>query len=145
MTRKKKHSIPLQLIELEDMSFHILIETEFQNNRKGKWAIDTGASKTVFDSNETSLFQFTESNEDEIQSAGIGEMQIETQTGILPLVKIDSLKLIDWPVALIDLQYVNKLYSQFTNESIIGLLGSDFLVKYNAVIDYKKLTLSFTS
>jgi len=144
MKRKTKISIPLQLIELEEQSYHILVETIFTENIKGKWAIDTGASKTVFDVNETQLFHFTESSELDIQSAGIGEMQIETQAGILPFLKFDELELCDWPVALIDLKHVNHLYSQFTNEIIIGLLGSDFLVKYNAIIDYKKRTLTLT-
>ena len=51
MSKKKKYVVPLQLVELEDENYHILIETIFQNGEKGKWAIDTGASKTVFDAN----------------------------------------------------------------------------------------------
>lgn len=142
MARKKSHKFPIQLIELEDENYHILIETEFQNGVKGKWAIDTGASKSVFDENQNELYQIKPILNTEVQSAGIGEMQIDTQPGILPLLKIGNLTLKDWPVAIIDLQYVNKLYHQFAHETIFGLLGSDFLVQHQAKIDYKKLVLT---
>lgn len=141
MTRKKYYTIPLQLIELEDDNYHILIETEFHNGEKGKWAIDTGASKTVFDINQKQFFEFSEVGNTEIRSAGLGEAQIDTMAGLLPLVKLGALQLDNWPVAIIDMQFVNKLYSQFTNEIIVGLLGSDFLVQHRAIIDFKKLTL----
>lgn len=143
MARKTKYVIPLQLIELENENYHILIETEFLNGESGKWAIDTGASKSVFDTNQLNHFRFTENSNTDIQSSGIGEVQIETQTGIIFKLKIGDFELNHWPVAIIDLQFVNKLYSQFTEETIVGLLGSDFLVAYSAVIDYRKLELTF--
>ena len=141
MARKKYYSVPLQLIELEDDNYHILIETEFQNGEKGKWAIDTGASKTVFDIHHDQYYRLTEQLNTEIKSAGLGETQIDTLSGVLPILKLGVLKLDDWPVAIIDMQYVNKLYSQFTNEVIVGLLGSDFLVQHKAIIDFKTLEL----
>ncbi|MFA9390581.1 MAG: aspartyl protease family protein [Prolixibacteraceae bacterium] len=142
MARKKSHTFPIQLITLEDENYHILIETEFQHQHKGKWAIDTGASKSVFDENQKDCYQLSPVLNMDVQSAGIGEMQIETQNGILPVLKLGDLLLNNWPVAIIDLQYVNKLYEQFTNETIFGLLGSDFLVQHQAKIDYKKLVLT---
>ena len=145
MARKKKYTISIQLIELEDENYHILVETEFINKQRGKWAIDTGASKSVFDVNRDDLYIIDDTGNTEVKSAGIGEHQIETKTGSLPMFMIDGLVLTNWHVALIDLSYVNQLYVQFTNEKIIGLLGSDFLVMHNAVIDYKNLTLTFNS
>lgn len=143
MSRKKKHVISFQLIELEEDNYHILIETIFQNGEKGKWAIDTGASKSVFDANQLNHFKITDNSNNDVQSAGIGEIQIETQTGVLSDVKIGEVEIKNWSVAIIDLQHVNKLYDQFTNETIVGLIGSDFLVKYSAIIDYRKQELIF--
>lgn len=143
MARKKTHTLPIQLVELEDQNYHILIETSFQHMLKGKWVIDTGASKTVFDLNQLSYFELSEEQNPEIRSAGIGEGHIETQTGILPLLKLGDAELINWPVAIIDLGHINELYQQFTNENIVGLLGSDFLVQHRARIDFRKLTFTF--
>lgn len=143
MARKKTHALPIQLMELEEENYHILIETGFQNNQKGKWVIDTGASKTVFDVHQDEHYHLVTNIYTDVQSAGIGETHIETLTGILPVLKMGDLELKDWPVAIIDLQHINELYQQFTNETIVGLLGSDFLVQHHAKIDYKKLVLTF--
>ena len=143
MSKKKKYVVPLQLVELEDENYHILIETIFQNGEKGKWAIDTGASKTVFDANLIEHFKLNNEANIDVQSAGIGEGQIETQTGILTNIKIGHAEIKNRNVALIDLKHVNKLYEQFTSEQIVGLLGSDFLFEFKSIIDYKKLQLTF--
>ena len=142
MARKKAYTYPIQLIELEDENYHILLETEFLNGIKGKWAIDTGASKSVFDQNQNELFELVYQANTEVQSAGIGEDQIDTKSGTLTVFKLGDLILNNWSVAIIDLQYVNRLYKQFANETIFGLLGSDFLVRFQARIDYKKLLLT---
>jgi hypothetical protein len=139
---QKKITIPIQLIELEDKNYHILIETEFKNGDKGKWAIDTGASKTVFDVNFPQHFKLLAKGDSDLQSAGIVEAKIETQSGLLHLLKLGKLELNHFPVALIDLQFINNLYQQFTSETLVGLLGSDFLVNHKAIIDYKKLVLT---
>jgi len=39
------------------------------------------------------------------------------------------------------LQHINTIYSKFVDKPIIGLLGGDFLMKYNAEILYKKKLL----
>ncbi|HKJ79625.1 MAG TPA: hypothetical protein VKA10_08820, partial [Prolixibacteraceae bacterium] len=68
-----KIKIPLQIIELEEGNFHIIAEGKFTNGTNGYWAIDTGASKTVFDKNQEEMYSFTEEMTEEIHSAGIGE------------------------------------------------------------------------
>ena len=49
--------------------------------------------------------------------------------------------------AIIDLQYVNSLYDKHLHRRVAGLLGSDFLVKHEAIIDYrnKELTLKVSA
>jgi len=141
MARKKITIVPVELIELEDQNFHILLNSQLSGNNWGKWVIDTGASKTVFDINLKNHFKVVEMNNTEIQSAGIGEGNIETQVGMLHSINIGALHLIDEPVALINLKFINELYSKFSDEQIVGLIGSDFLVKYQAIINYKKKEL----
>ncbi|HPR32941.1 MAG TPA: hypothetical protein PLK12_12625 [Prolixibacteraceae bacterium] len=142
--KRKKAGIPLQVVKLEEDNYHILIETVMGNGDRCKWVVDTGASKTVFDFNRKEHFTELPEMLTEIQSAGISEGPIDTRVGMLcPLIfaghSIESMI-----VALIDLSHINKLYDRYTQESIAGLIGSDFLIKYDAVIDFsqKKLFLN---
>jgi hypothetical protein len=48
----------------------------------------------------------------------------------------------DLQCALIDLSGINEMYQQHCNRKICGLLGSDFLLKYKAVINYERRILS---
>ncbi len=137
----KKFSIPVKLIELDNQSFHLLIEAKI-NNIPLNLIIDTGASRTVFDRKilEGSLAG-KEIDMNNMQSAGIMAEQIESRMAVAEVFRIGDLKLKDYPVIMIDLDAINKLYLKVAGEKIHGLLGSDFLLKMKAIIDYKKLVL----
>lgn len=134
----------MQLVALENENYHLLVDSLFDNNESGKWTIDTGASKTVFDGNLSHLFNAVSDPETEVRSAGIGEGHIETQTGVLHRVRFGALEMKSWPVAIIDLKHINALYKSYANEQIVGLLGSDFLLSHKAVIDFERMELLFT-
>lgn len=142
MRKRNKADIPLILLELEDKNYHILVESEFINGEKGYWVVDTGASKTVFDSSLKELYIQTEDSFTEIESAGIGDLKIETKAGYISTVSFGEFIFQDLQVGLIDLSALNNLYCRFTDLKISGLIGSDFLVKYKANINYEKLILS---
>ncbi|HAP17964.1 MAG TPA: hypothetical protein DCR38_09420, partial [Butyricimonas virosa] len=68
------------------------------------------------------------------------------------LVNITALQIGDHTIenvhaAVIDLQYVNSLYDKHLQRRVAGLLGSDFLVRHEAVIDYgnKELRLKVSA
>jgi hypothetical protein len=138
----RKYKIPLNIIELDDKSFHLLIEVKI-NGLPVNLIIDTGASRTVFDKSLSGKKVRLKKQHDlkEIQSAGISAENIESQLAIVKSFKLGKLKLRDFPVVLIDLDSINKLYSKVTGKQIHGLLGSDFLLEMNAVIDYGKAFL----
>jgi hypothetical protein len=50
--------------------------------------------------------------------------------------KVEKMK-----VALLDMNHINELYEKVSDIKIGGLLGSDFLLKNKAVVDYKKKRL----
>ncbi|MCD6354279.1 MAG: retropepsin-like domain-containing protein [Prolixibacteraceae bacterium] len=137
-----KIKIPIQLIELEEGNFHILVTARFSDGTSGNWAIDTGASKTVFDKNlSEKLAAASEESMEEILSAGISETRVETTPGTLNTFFLGKLKIKKQKVALLDLTHINELYEKTTGQTICGLLGGDFLLNYKATIDYKNLTL----
>lgn len=133
--------IPIQIIELEADNYHIIITCTFFDGKTGNWVIDTGASKTVFDKNLVEYYSVSEGESDEIHSAGIGEKPMDVTLAKLESIGFGKLKSEKLKVALLDLSHINELYSKVTNVKISGLLGSDFLMKYRAVIDYRKKLL----
>lgn len=139
--RRKKIEIPLKLVELENNNYHIMVETRFADGLRGMWIVDTGASKTVLDSNLENYFTPLETPLTEIESMGIGNSKVETKSGIIEKIYFNSTWLNDLHVALIDLSSINQLYLQHVNETITGLIGSDFLVQHKAVIDFKKMVI----
>ena len=133
--------IPIEIIELETQSFHLLIKCTLNSEQDGDMVIDTGASKTVFDRNFVLNYQHKEKDKDELQSCGLGGDDIESD-----LVEIESLSFGDFKseilnVVLIDLNQINKMYEKHCQRQICGLLGSDFLLRHQAIIDYQKSVL----
>lgn len=136
-----KIKIPIQLVELEEQNYHILVRSQFSDETIGIWVIDTGASKTVFDKNLTQYYTELEGEHEELHTAGISEQTLETSLGVLELLRFGKREMKSLKVALIDLSHINELYKKAANLQLCGLIGSDFLLKHNAVIDYRKREL----
>ena len=137
--------IPIELIELEQHNYHLLVKGKFEDGEFGYWIIDTGASKTVFDKSLDKYYNIIDADSDEeYQSAGISEGMVETTVGQIRDLAFGKLKLKDHKVALINLDHVNEIYKKYRDLRICGLLGSDLLKKYQCVIDYKYETISFS-
>jgi len=136
-----KTILPIHIVTLgEDQSFHLFVSGSI-NDQIYDLLIDTGASHTIFDA---SLFPEAPADEiagHDIQSAGIHAGELKSSIGFLKKFKLGDLKRKNWTVVLIDLTYINKLYQKFTDKRVAGLIGSDFLLKHKAIIDYKKQAL----
>lgn len=135
-------TVPIEKVELEDHSYHILVAVEI-NGIAGDMIIDTGASVTVAD---RQLFPRFEEPEEavKIQSSSItGEIK-DVQVMHTESFQIGSIQLQEMCIALIDLDYVNKMYKKHLNRRVIGLLGSDFCIHHGIIIDYPHLTLTIS-
>jgi hypothetical protein len=138
--------IPIQIVKLEYDNFHILIEGSFHDGTPANWIIDTGASKTVLDSNLTQFYENVESDpEEDYQSAGINQGMLDTTVGLISKVRLGDLEILNQKVALIDLNHVNEIYEKYTPYKIAGLLGGDILMNYQCVIDYSRKIIQFQS
>jgi len=137
--------IPIKIIELENGNYHLLVSCVFHDKSNGMWVIDTGASKSVFDQNlEPYIDQVDERTED-LHSAGIGAEPMKSRLSILKEISFGKLKVSGMGAALLDLNHINELYANATDLQICGLLGGDFLMKYRAVVDYKRKLLVLRS
>lgn len=139
-----KITVPLQLINLQDDGFHLLVEIVVFGNTQ-LMVVDTGASRTVFD--KTMLAAHADKvaiHEDEHSDDHQATTLFSTSNTVLatfPRLKIGKLKLKSYTAVGLDLQSVNDTYAQLGHPAIAGILGGDILMKYHARINYKKLKL----
>ena len=136
-----KTVIPIDIVTLgDDNSFHIFISGIVDGNQC-ELLIDTGASFTIFDSRMIPEMPDDDNESQRIESASINPGDLKCSIGQINELILGSFKCRDRKIALIDLTHVNEMYKRFTHKRIAGLIGSDFLLEHNAVIDYKKRQL----
>jgi len=137
-----KTTLSIQMLNIEDDGLHLIIDSEV-NNIRCRLLIDTGASRTVFD--QRRIFNFITESELEHHdklSTGLGTDSMPTSSTNLSLFKIGELKIRDFHAILLDLSHVNASYEKMGFEPIDGVLGSDVLNTYSAIINYKKRKIS---
>jgi len=133
--------VPLELINLNDDGFHLLVEVVVFG-QSFHAVLDTGASKTVFDKEtiEKHMMDGVLMASDKL-STGLGTNTMESHTIVLPILKIGKLKLKNFEAAVLDLSTINQAYSTLNLPPVIGVLGGDILYSHKAIINYKKLRL----
>jgi len=142
--RKKITNIPLELMNIEGDGYHLMIEAEV-NSHPVRLLVDTGASKTVFD--KTRLQSLMEEGADEHYedleqlSTGLGTNSMQGQVAELDSFIFGDVEIKDYPVVVLDMDHVNQSYEMLGDRGIDGVLGSDILKKYDAVIYFKKKVL----
>jgi predicted aspartyl protease len=142
ITRMK---VPLELLNLHDDGFHLLVEVVVFGQRCNA-VLDTGASKTVLD--KSTILDLIEQEDlltlSDKLSTGLGTTTMESFTITIPDFRIGSLKIPKLETVVIDLSNINDAYDKMNFQRVIGVIGGDILMNYKAVIDYGKLTLSLT-
>lgn len=145
-------NIPLELLNLQDDGFHLLMEVVVFGH-PFKAVLDTGASRTVFDKTtvEKHLSQDVKLQNTDLMSTGLGTNTMESFSLVVPDLilgfphKADDdkqvLHLRKFEVAILDLSTINHAYQQMEMEPVIGVIGGDILIKYGGIINYRKLTL----
>lgn len=138
----KIYKIPIEIIELDDTSFHLFVKGSV-NGASCDFIIDTGASKSVFAMNLIGdMLDTTPMMQPDVQSTGISAESMESLHGLIQTFTLGDLIITEMEVVLIDLSSIDQLYKKVCSKSIWGLIGSDFLLKYLARIDYGKRILT---
>jgi hypothetical protein len=134
-------TIPFKILNIDGEGFHLMIKIKI-NNKVSNLIIDTGASKTVFDKHRIKNFVSEKKfdTHDKL-SSGLGTNSMESQLVTLKKIKIGEVEILNYHTILLDLSHVNQSYEQIGLKPVDGVLGSDVLLKYNAVIDYEKKIL----
>ena len=136
-------TVPFKILSLDADGFHLMIKAKI-NGKPANLIIDTGASKTVLDRTRVSKYVKEKDfiSHDKL-SSGLGTNTMESQMTILKKLSIGDLVINDYTTVLLDLSHVNSSYQQIGLKPVEGVLGSDILLLYNAVIDYEKKILKF--
>ncbi len=133
--------IPFKILSINGEGFHLTMKL-FINGKPANIIIDTGASKTVFDKSRISKFITNKIfDENEKLSTGLGTNTMKSHMTKIKKLKIGTIEILNYETVLLDLSHVNESYKQVGLKPIEGVLGSDILVEYNAVIDYEKKIL----
>ncbi len=135
-----QYEISLNLIHLEADSYHLLLEARV-GDQACNLVLDTGASKTVFDQSYLEELGLDLEEVDGEESSGVNALIAEMYTTCIPEFAMESFVVANYETVGMDLSHVNAMYQRFVEKPIHGLLGSDFLVKYKALIDYQNCCL----
>lgn len=136
--------VDIEILNLNDDGFHPLVEVVLFN-QTFKAVVDTGASRTVLDKTtiETYVDETTLLMSDKL-STGLGTNSMESYTLSLERLHIGDLLISDIEVAVLDLSTINIAYETLSMTPVIGVIGGDILVQYNAVINYPLKKISFS-
>ena len=132
----------IEQLRIPPTGIHLL--TKIYINRKvARFVIDTGASQTVLDANRVQHY-IPKGNKRKVDSItiGVGTNEMESAVITLPSLKLGTITTKDFEIVLLDLYHVNHSYSTMGFKNIDGILGSDLLKKFNAVINFNKLLLT---
>ena len=132
----KCYTSRITIKSLEGGGKHIFVQCTIMG-QKQFMLIDTGCSNTVFDSNTETfsgirLHEIKDSGKNYSLNASIDDVKV----GKIKDFAIGRFKVNMNRAVFISLEHINALYESLIGRKIIGILGSDFLKKYKAVIDF---------
>ena len=133
-------TVPLRIIDLHEDGFHPLVDVTIFG-KPFTLVLDTGASKTAFD-HAMLVHERLELKASTRLSSGLGTNAMTSFTTMIDDLSIGDLHIHAFEVAVLDLSAINIAYSQLNHPDVLGVLGGDILMRYKAVIDYGKSSLS---
>lgn len=135
-------TVALNIFSLEGDGFHPKLEIGV--NGQCKMAIlDTGASKTAFDRELLAQLLPQEGFEEvERLSTGLGTNSMQCYKATIAELRVGDFIIRDFEVAVLDLSHINQAYKSLGFGQVLGVIGSDLLQEYKALIDYESRTLT---
>ena len=129
--------VPLQLLDIEREGFHIMVKGKI-HGKEANFLVDTGASRSVFDSNTISDFiENLEFRKKEGLSAGVGSSDLETSMFTIETLSIGAMEIHDYEAVALDLENIHEMYGKLGLPRIDGIIGGDLLRRHRAIINYK--------
>lgn len=128
--------VPLDVVEIEELGFHLFVEVKL-NGTPMQLVVDTGASQTVFNKELMDAFSIDYEAREGL-SLGVGSSDLVSYSSKLDLFEIGDLQIENFAVAVMDLSGINEAYKTLGIPPVGGILGSDFFVAHQAIINYSE-------
>ena len=112
------------------------------NGKPCVFLIDTGGGATLIDKSKKEKYGLAASRTGDY-AAGIGSRSPLVKTSATLQVNENELEVDD--LYLMDIAYLNSEFKKYHARQVDGVLGTDFLEKYQAVIDYSQSKLYLKS
>lgn len=142
MKESKGQTIKITLVEF-DMSggYHLFMNVKL-NDKRCRFLIDTGASKSVVDK---AYFEknFGKQSMKTIkqQTTGLHSSVPESYTGKVKEFTVGKRVVKNYIIAAVDLSHVNTTYAALKKPKIQGILGSDIMLQFKMILDYGTMTV----
>jgi predicted aspartyl protease len=138
---QKISSVKVILGEFDKGGFHLFINLKV-NGVKCRFLIDTGASKSVLDKKyfEDKIGKKSLKTVKQ-ETTGLHSSVSESHFGKIKEIELGQHLIKNYETAVIDLSHVNTVYKQAKKPKIIGILGSDLMLKYKMIVDYGQLKI----
>lgn len=107
------------------------------NGIKGKFILDTGASKSCLGTEDIEFFKL-KTKASEHKASGAGPSEIDTMISSKNEVALGKFKIKKIGLILISLEHINNALIKQEVSPIQGIIGADILHKGKAIIDYNK-------
>ncbi len=136
-------TIPLTLQYLNNKQNVQLILPVKIGRHMQRMVIDTGASHSCLSPHITgeSYKQHAVNIDDKVLSAS-EDMQQPALLYRLPGMRIGDIYIRHYPFLMLDISHINTMLHGLHLPPVAGLIGSDILLRYHAIIDYNTLTLT---
>lgn len=137
----KKIVLKIKLLNIENDGYHLSIKGKI-NGKVANLLIDTGASRTVFDLNRMDKFiNKKDLKKNDQLSTGLGTSSMVSHVSEIKKLDLGGLIIANYDAIFIDLSHVNKSYENIKLKPIDGVIGSDILLQFKAVVNYDKMEL----
>ena len=137
----QQYNIKFKLVALEPDNYHIVAKASIEGHPLNV-IIDTGASHSCFDLDFVRQLSPEISMEDnDGLNVGVGTSDFESKLSTIQNLRLGRFLLKQYDIVLLDMSNINQAYEMMHKPLIHGILGSDFLMKYKAVIDYGERVL----
>lgn len=134
--------IPFEIVNLDDQqNIQPIIDAQI-GKHSIRLVVDTGASHSCLSKKSVKhLIGKTETEADVV--VGVGRGKLNNKLVHVPSFKIGDLEIQNYPFLILQIAHINKMLLSLGLRTIDGLLGSDILYKYNAIIDYGRQKIFF--
>lgn len=134
---------PFIICDLAGGGYHIFVSLEVEGKR-ARFLIDTGASSCVVDR----LFYESKLGRKmkvvKKETTGVHSTVMESYSGSLKLLKIGAIEYRRLYVAGVELSHVNMTYKKLGIPPIHGIIGSDLMLKYGWILNYRDKQIEFS-